>query len=140
MTTLPGRDLTPQDRVNLAVAYIDRHLGERIRLRDLAVAAGVGNRTIGYLFLQTYGTTPMAFVRAKRLAQAHRLLLEADPATTTVINIARRCGFTHMGQFSQDYKRTIGEPPSTTLRRTSSVRAKARTTSGSRKRDRRPRK
>lgn len=106
--------------MNLASAYIARHLGERIRLRDLAAAAGVCNRTIGYLFLRTYGTTPMAFVKAKRLARAHRLLLEADPATTTVINIARGCGFTHMGQFSRDYKRTIGEPPSTTLRRTSS--------------------
>lgn len=110
-------DNTAQRGLNAAVAYIDRRMSEKIRLRDLSFAAGVSNRTLGYLFLRTYGMTPMAFVKEKRLTRARRLLQQADPATTTVASIARRCGFTHMGQFSQDYKRIIGESPSATLSR-----------------------
>lgn len=92
-------------------------MAEKIRLRDLASAAGVSSRTLGYQFLRAYGLTPMAVVKAKRLAKAHQLLLNANPATTTVASIARSCGFSHMGQFSQDYKRANGETPSTTLSR-----------------------
>lgn len=109
---------TPRSHpLNEALGYISRHLAEKICLRDLSSAAGVSNRTVGYLFLRTYGVTPMAFVKEKRLAKANRLLQRADPATTTVASIARSCGFTHMGQFSQDYKRIIGESPSATLSR-----------------------
>ena len=109
---------TPRSQaLNAALGYISRHLAEKICLSDLSGAAGVSNRTVGYLFLRTYGVTPMAFVKERRLAKAHRLLQRADPATTTVAGIARSCGFTHMGQFSQDYKRVIGESPSATLSR-----------------------
>lgn len=106
---------TPNGGLSAAVDYISRHLAEKIRLRDLSSAARVSNRTVGYLFLRTYGLTPMAFVKKRRLARAQKMLLNANPATTTVAHIARSCGFRHMGQFSRDYKRTIGELPSTTL-------------------------
>jgi transcriptional regulator GlxA family with amidase domain len=113
---MTGRD-SPihHDGLNTAVVYISRHMAEKIRLRDLSAAAGVSARTLGYLFLNAYGTTPMAFVKQERLKKACRLLQQADPSTATVASIARRCGFTHMGQFSLDYKRTIGESPSETL-------------------------
>lgn len=108
---------TRHEGLNTAVDFISRHLAEKIRLRDLSAAAGVSNRTLGYLFLRTYGVTPMAFVKKQRLARAHRLLRQGDPSATTVAGVARRCGFTHMGQFSRDYKRMVGECPSTTLSR-----------------------
>ena len=104
--------------LSTVVVYISRHMAERIRLRDLSAAAGVSARTLGYLFLNAYGTTPMAFVKQERLKQAHRLLEQADASNATVAGIARRCGFSHMGQFSLDYKRCIGESPSQTLNRT----------------------
>jgi len=109
---------THHHSLDTAVVYISRHIAERIRLRDLSAAAGVSIRTLGYLFLQNYGTTPMAFVKQERLNKARRLLEQADPSTATVAGIARRCGFTHMGQFSLDYKRSVGESPSETLNRT----------------------
>ncbi len=93
-------------------------MAERIYLCDLSSAAGVSTRTLGYLFLRNFGITPMAFVKRERLRKAHRLLDQANPASTTVASIARRCGFAHMGQFALDYKRLIGESPSETLHRT----------------------
>lgn len=84
----------------------------------MSTAAGISARTLGYLFLRTYGVTPMAFVKQERLKKAQRLLERADPVTATVAGIARTCGFTHMGQFAIDYKRLLGESPSETLHRT----------------------
>lgn len=100
-----------------ALAYMADHLAERIHLRDLCRAAGVSPRTLGYLFLRTYGETPMAYLKRQRLGQARRLLLHADPANQTVAEIARRCGFGHMGQFALDYRKETGELPSETLTR-----------------------
>lgn len=104
--------------LKLAVEYISRHLATRFHLQDLATAAGVSTRTLGYLFLRNYGVTPMAFVKQERLKKAQRLLERADPVTATVAGVARCCGFTHMGQFAIDYRRLIGESPSETLHRT----------------------
>ena len=98
-----------------ALAYMSGHLAERIHLRDLSRAAGVCPRTLGYLFLRTYGTTPMAYLKRQRLEQAYKLLAHADSLHTSVAEIARQCGFTHMGQFSLDYKAAMGELPSDTL-------------------------
>lgn len=102
-------------KLDEALAYIARHMKEKIRLGNLSEASGVSKRTLGYLFLQTYGIAPMAFVKRERLRKAGLLLLHADAATATVSDIARECGFNHMGQFSLDYKRMLGESPSATL-------------------------
>jgi transcriptional regulator GlxA family with amidase domain len=44
-------------------------------------------------------------------------LLAADPETTTVVSVANKWGFTHMGHFSGYYTRLFGENPSVTLQR-----------------------
>jgi transcriptional regulator GlxA family with amidase domain len=103
--------------VKSAMAYIARHLSERIHLSDLSAAAGVSERTLGYIFVRAYGTTPMAFLKRERVSKARRLLEQSNPSKDTVADIARRCGFAHMGQFSLDYKRIVGESPSETLNR-----------------------
>lgn len=118
---MPGSRLIHdhQKGLSAAVAYISRHMPERIHLNNLSAAAGVSKRTIGYLFLRSYGITPMAFVKRERLRKARLLLQQANPSTATVASIARDCGFTHMGQFALDYKRLLSESPSATLQRTS---------------------
>lgn len=113
--TMQIKRSTHQNRLDEALAYIARHMKERIQLGHLSEASGVSKRTLGYLFLHTYGITPMAFLKRERLRKARMLLQHADPSTTTVTSIARECGFQHMGQFSLDYKRLFGESPSATL-------------------------
>jgi transcriptional regulator GlxA family with amidase domain len=113
--TMQIKRSTHQSRLDEALAYIAGHMKERIQLGHLSEASGVSKRTLGYLFLHTYGITPMAFLKRERLRKARMLLQHADPSTTTVTSIARECGFQHMGQFSLDYKRLFGESPSATL-------------------------
>lgn len=61
---------------------------------------------------------PMAHVREVRLRRANRMLLESDPGTIQVQDVAASLGFAHHGRFSTTYRARFGESPSTTLGRT----------------------
>jgi AraC-like DNA-binding protein len=51
-----------------------------------------------------------------RLDQARQQLLHAA-ASTSVTDVAARCGFNHLGRFAAWYRHRYGESPSATLRR-----------------------
>ena len=42
-------------------------------------------------------------------------LASADPASTTITQVAMRFGFLHLGRFAGDYRRLFGVAPSETL-------------------------
>jgi AraC-like DNA-binding protein len=85
---------------------------------DLAECAGVSERSLHAAFRRQLGTSPMAYVRRRRLEQAHDELLCIDPAGgVRVTDVALRHGFTHTGRFAAAYRERFGEPPSATLRR-----------------------
>ncbi|HEY7488355.1 MAG TPA: AraC family transcriptional regulator [Streptosporangiaceae bacterium] len=85
---------------------------------DLAECAGVSERSLHAAFRRQLGTSPMAYVRRRRLEQAHDELLRLDPALgVKVTDVALRYGFAHTGRFAAAYRARFGEPPSATLRR-----------------------
>ena len=95
-----------------ACEFVDLHLRAPIALMDLCEAAGVSTRALEYGFRDFYDLGPMAYVRNLRLCRVrHDLLDHAD----SVSSAARRWSFTHMGQFSHDYRELFGEMPSKTL-------------------------
>lgn len=100
-----------------ACAYIDAQLRKPLALSDLCTAAGVGMRTLEYGFREIYDVGPMAYLRSMRLARVHGDLCEPRNADESVTEAARRWCFTHMGQFSKDYRLQFGESPSVTLKR-----------------------
>ena len=87
-----------------------------ISIDDLTAESGVSARTLHEGFKQFKSTTPMAMLNAIRLQKAREALLAAD-ARERVFAIAKRCGFSHLGRFSQQYRARYGESPSETLRR-----------------------
>jgi AraC-like DNA-binding protein len=101
--------------VKRAEAYIEAHFAHPLSLADIAAHASVSARSLQNGFQSFRGTTPMAFLRSVRVQHAHRALLAADPVTSTVMDIAMNCGFSHMGEFAAIYKRTFGTAPSQTL-------------------------
>jgi transcriptional regulator GlxA family with amidase domain len=101
--------------VKRAEAYIEAHFTELLSLAEIAAHAGVSARGLQNGFQNFRQMTPMAFLRSVRLQHARRALLKADPATSTVTEIAMSCGFSHMGDFAAIYKRAFSEPPSQTL-------------------------
>lgn len=96
--------------------YLRNNVGESISLLDLCDAASTSERTIRNACEIITGESPIAFLRAMRLNQVRRSLLNAtNPVRVTEIGM--RCGFLHMPQFSKDYRHLFDELPSTTIRR-----------------------
>ncbi|WP_234543221.1 helix-turn-helix transcriptional regulator [Streptomyces shenzhenensis] len=117
-------DPTGQDRgdahpatLRRAIAYIDDHADQPITVADIAGAVHVTIRTLQYAFRRHLDTTPTAYLRRVRLAQAHHDLLAADPhGGATVAGIAARWGFTHPGRFAALYRATYATGPAEALR------------------------
>lgn len=97
-----------------ACEFVDSHLRAPIALVNLCEAAGVSTRALEYGFRDFYDLGPMAYVRNLRLCRVRHDLLDPTQAAS-VSSAARRWSFTHMGQFSHDYRALFGEMPSKTL-------------------------
>ena len=97
-----------------ACEFVDSHLRAPIALVNLCEAAGVSTRALEYGFRDFYDLGPMAYVRNLRLCRVRHDLLDPTQAPS-VSSAARRWSFTHMGQFSHDYRALFGEVPSKTL-------------------------
>lgn len=103
--------------IRRSTEYIDAHLGGEVTVADVAEAAHLSIRGITEAFRRELDTTPMNYLRAGRLAAAHRDLLDSDASTgVTVASIAHRWGFNNMGRFAAAYRQQFGTSPATTLR------------------------
>ncbi|HEU5161162.1 MAG TPA: AraC family transcriptional regulator [Streptosporangiaceae bacterium] len=104
--------------VRRVIELIDSAPQTAFTVADLAAYAGVSERSLHAAFRRQLGTSPMAYVRRRRLEQAHDELLRLDPSSgAKVTDVALRYGFAHTGRFAAAYRARFGEPPSTTLRR-----------------------
>jgi AraC-like DNA-binding protein len=88
-----------------------------IAINNFAKEYGVTEQTLQNAFKSLFGMTPHKFLRNLKLNHVRHELLAADPSQTTVVAVANRWGFTHMGHFSGYYTRLFGENPSVTLQR-----------------------
>lgn len=80
---------------------------------DLCGRLKVSRRSLQAAFQKVLGLPPASYLRAQRLAGAHRALREAR----SVAEAATQWGFWHLGLFAQDHRRMFGETPSQTWRR-----------------------
>jgi AraC-like DNA-binding protein len=113
-----ARTLPAPRVVRRVVELVDAAPEKPWTVADLALYAGVSARSLHAAFRGQVGTSPMSYVRRRRLEQAHDELLNLDPSTgARVIDVALRNGFPHTGRFAAAYRARFGESPSTTLRR-----------------------
>ena len=110
-----SRDALPRT-VQRAVEFIDAHAAQDITVADIAAAAFVTARAVQLAFRRHLGATPLEYLRRVRLGRAHAELLAADPARTTVTEVACRWGFPSPSRFAAAYQQAYGIPPSRTLR------------------------
>ncbi|MCF6433440.1 AraC family transcriptional regulator [Leisingera sp. MMG026] len=113
-------------QIRRARDFIHTHAGDPVTVLEIAAAAGCSIRSLQTGFRQTFGLTPVAYLRDLRLDLARYLLLSRPPETP-VSSIAYDCGFSHLGRFSQLYRDRFGELPSTTC----AVRGKPEKPAGS---------
>lgn len=90
---------------------------EPLFISTICQTIGVSPRTLQQSFYEVMGISPKRYIMAVRLNQIRRILLEADPDTTQVRDIAFEWGFWHESNFSKYYKEMFGELPSATLKK-----------------------
>jgi transcriptional regulator GlxA family with amidase domain len=98
-------------------SILDAAPGRPIYVLEMAAAIGTSLRSLSESCEEQVGIGPERYLMLRRLHLARRALCAADPATTTVPDVATRYGFWWFGQFSRQYKSFFGELPSDTLRR-----------------------
>ncbi|MEX2125999.1 MAG: helix-turn-helix domain-containing protein [Woeseia sp.] len=99
-----------------AYQFIVENYRQDITIEDLVAVSGVSLRTLYAGFKRYKGVSPMLALKTKRLEAVREDLL--DPSVVaSVTDIVFRWGFTHLGNFSRDYRKLFGELPSDTLRR-----------------------
>jgi AraC family transcriptional regulator, ethanolamine operon transcriptional activator len=111
--------LTRSQLVKQAEDYMMTHLDQPLTLKDVCDALHVSRRPLFYGFQEMFGTSPMEYLKAKRLQSTRRMLKVANPKTTSVRAISQKFGFWSTGHFARDYKAMFGELPVETLNRCS---------------------
>ena len=98
--------------------YLEAHLSEHVTMTDIANEVHMSVRAIQQGFREELGTTPMLYLRDRRLERAREELTDAITSDgVTVTGVAERWGFSHLSSFASLYKKRWGESPSETLRR-----------------------
>jgi AraC-like DNA-binding protein len=97
-------------------ACLEARRGETVYLADLCAVTGVSERTLRTVFQESYGMSPVQYLRLRRLHQVRRALRRADSDLNTVQSVANRFGIWHMGRFAVEYRKLFGESPLETLK------------------------
>jgi AraC-like DNA-binding protein len=99
-----------------AYQYMVANARENITIEDLTRLTGVSGRALYEGFRRFKGASPKACLRAIRMQEIRKELLEGDDSDDVTV-VAERWGFFHLGRFASNYQKIFGEKPSQTLRR-----------------------
>lgn len=88
--------------------FIDNHLFEDLSLERIAKHAALSEATVVRMFKREMETTPVKFVRSRRLDEA-RMLLQAKRYSAS--ELAALLGYNDLAAFSVAFKRAFGTPP-----------------------------
>ncbi len=89
--------------------FISKNLDKTIKNEDLANIIGVSTVYFRKLFTQVYGVSPMNYVKALRIKKAKEML-RSDYGSLS--DIAFSLGYSSIYEFSRDFKKHTGTPPS----------------------------
>ena len=96
---------------------LEANLNGPLYLEEICKSARVSEKTLRLCCQEQLGMSPKRYLLLRRMHLARRALRMADPATTTVTEIATNYGFWELGRFSVTYRSLFGEAPSASLRR-----------------------
>jgi AraC-like DNA-binding protein len=80
------------------------HPGEPIYISELSAVLGVSERTLRNRFKEHLGMGLRRYLILRRLHFVRRALHKADPAVTSVTDVATEFGFWELGRFAGAYK------------------------------------
>ncbi|MGH7650136.1 MAG: AraC family transcriptional regulator N-terminal domain-containing protein [Gemmatimonadaceae bacterium] len=95
-------------RVSGAIAWINEHFAEPLRIEDLARKANMSPSALHSHFKAVAAMSPIQYQKRRRLHEARRRLLSGE---TSAEAIGFSVGYASASQFSREYARLFGEPP-----------------------------
>jgi AraC family transcriptional regulator len=97
-----------QDRIARVLDYIEDHLGDDIRLGELASVACLSPFHFSRMFKAAVGVSPLRYVAERRVRLACRLL--ADPRSSA-LTVGLQCGFADSAHFATTFRKFMGLSP-----------------------------
>lgn len=98
-----------RQKIAPAVEYILHHYDENITNDTLAGVAGMSTVYFRKLFTEAMGVSPVAYARLLRIEKAKEMLM-SDYGSLT--DVAYTLGYPSLYDFSRDFKKHTGVPPS----------------------------
>ncbi|MDH0649259.1 AraC family transcriptional regulator [Pseudomonas sp. GD03858] len=95
-------------RVCQAIAWLNQHYQEPLRIEDLAREVNLSTSTLHHRFKAVTSMSPLQYQKQLRLQEARRLMLN-DGLEAAVAGY--RVGYESPSQFSREYSRLYGAPP-----------------------------
>jgi AraC family transcriptional regulator len=104
----PGRGALSPERLERVDEWVAAHLAEPFGLDEMAASVGLSPFHFARSFKQATGETPLAFVAAKRIELAKRLL---GAGATPLAEVAQLCGFADQAHFTTAFRHRTGMTP-----------------------------
>ena len=102
-----------QEMIAQALEYVSKHYNEKLTNDILAEAAGMSIVYFRKLFTEIVGVSPINYVHRFRIEKAIKML-DADYGTLS--DVAAALGYISLYDFSRDFKKHTGVPPSKYVR------------------------
>jgi len=97
--------------------YLQDHANAPIQMIELTALIGKGERTVERLFKKYFGVPPYTYLKLHRLHLIRKRLIQKDLSFINITHLAMEHGFMEIGYFGREYKKTFGETPSQTLKK-----------------------
>ena len=108
---------TKSEKIALEIKQkLFKHMDGKMTTSSLAKAYKISEKSLQNAFRSLFDLTPNQFTRLLKLNLVHYELSQRKSSETSVLKVAGKWGFTHMGRFSKYYKELFGENPSLTLK------------------------
>jgi AraC family transcriptional regulator len=95
-------------QVKRVCRFIDEHLTETIRLKDLSAVAQRSTAYFCRAFKRTFGDSPHSYLITRRVKFAGDLMLGSDAPLS---EIAQASGFADQSHFSRHFRQVTGQTP-----------------------------
>jgi transcriptional regulator GlxA family with amidase domain len=95
-------------QVRETIAHLRANLDRAVSTGELVEIAGMSVATLHRHFRAATAMSPLQYQKALRLQEARRLLIAGADATRSAFAV----GYESVSQFSREYKRMFGMPPS----------------------------
>lgn len=103
-----GKEDHQSEIIRAATRYIDKHIGEKILVADIAAAINVSVSSLSHIFKREMNISLHQFMLRKRLVAAHHKIADGQPATSAAMEF----GFHDYSGFYKQYKKMFGFSPS----------------------------